>query len=189
MTGNVGSAGVTDGEQAVEVRIGFDDEDNIAARIHYDYFFIDWYQLRVIDSFSQPDDGDWDYRGLTIENWLQWCEEASDNSGFNRGLRFAYGFADKGPDEFETRLTITDKFANGWEWRANVIAEIKAGDKSEGGVALQSRFQVSSAVNVFALNTQDWRLGIEAFSEYGDSRDFLSLNDQAHQVGPVLKAF
>ncbi|MEO1188338.1 MAG: hypothetical protein AAFW60_04630, partial [Pseudomonadota bacterium] len=123
LTGNVGSAGVTDGEQAVEARIGFDEDDNIAARVHYDYSFTDWYQVRVIGSFSQPDGGDWDYRSLTIENWLQWSEEADDNSGFNGGLRFAYGFADEGPDEFETRLTLTDKFAENWEWRANVIAE------------------------------------------------------------------
>lgn len=188
LTGNVGSAGVTDGKQAVEARIGFDDEGNIGSRVHYDYSFTDKYQLRLFASFSQPEDGDWDFSSFTIENWFQWSEEASDNSGFNGGLRGAYSFADgDGTDEAEIRLTITDKFAGDWEWRTNVIAEIEAGDGSEGGVELQTRLQLSRAIDFSAFNSKRWRVGADLFSEYGNSRDFLGLEEQAHQIGPVLK--
>lgn len=188
LTGNVGSAGISDGERALEARIGVDEEGNAGARIHYDYSFTGWYQLRLIGSFSQPDGGDWDYSAFTVENWFQWSEEASDNSGFNGGLRFAYGFADDGgPDEAEVRLTATDKFAGPWEWRANLIGEIEAGDGSEGGVELELRSQVSRAVEMTALGTDDWRFGVELFSELGNTRDIPGFDDQAHQVGPVVK--
>ncbi|MEL7232303.1 MAG: hypothetical protein AAGJ85_07325 [Pseudomonadota bacterium] len=188
--GNVGSAGVTEGERGVEARIGFDDDGNLGSRIHYDHSFNDWYQLRLIGSFSQPDGGDFDFRSFTVENWLQWSEEADDNSGFNGGIRFAYGFADDSDDtdEAEVRLTVTDKFADGWEWRTNVIAEMEAGDGSQGGIDLETRFQLSRAVDVNALQTDSWRLGVELFSEYGNSRDFADFDDQAHQIGPVVKA-
>ncbi len=188
LTGNVGSAGVTKAEQSVEARLGLDDEGNAASRIHYDNAFTDWYQLRLIGSFSKPDSEDWDLTGLTVENWFQWSEEQADNSGFNGGLRFAYGFAkDDGPDEAEVRLTLTDKFAGDWEWRSNLIAEIETGDGSDGGVDLELRGQISRAINVSALGSDDWRLGVEVFSELGNSRNIPGFDDQAHQVGPVVK--
>ena len=189
LTGNVGSAGVTDGERALEARLGVDGDGNAGSRAHFDYAFTDWYQLRLITSFSQPDDEDWDFSSFTVENWLQWSEEANDNSGFNGGLRFAYGLADDGgPDEAEVRFTLTDKFADVWEWRTNVIAEMEAGSGSQGGVDLETRFQVSRAFPLEALGTDDWRLGVEAFSEFGNSRDIPGFEDQAHQIGPVMKA-
>ena len=188
LTGNVGSAGISDGERGVEARLGLDGDGNASSRIHYDHSFTDWYQLRLIGSFSRPDGGDWDTSSFTVENWLQWSEENSDKSGFNGGIRFAYGFADDGgPDEAEVRLTITDKFADAWEWRANVIAEMEAGDGSEGGVSLETRGQLSRALNIVALGSDDWRLGAEIFSEYGNSRDIPGFDDQAHQIGPVVK--
>lgn len=190
LTGNVGSAGITKGERKVETRLGFDDEGNLASRVHYDRAFTGWYQLRLIGSFSQPDGGEFDFRSFTIENWLQWREEADDNSGFNGGLRFAYGFADDSDDtdEAEIRLTITDNFADGWEWRTNVIAGMETGPGSAGGVDLETRFQLSRAVDFTALHTDRWRFGVELFSEYGNSRDFADLDDQAHQIGPVVKS-
>lgn len=190
LTGNVGSAGVTDGERGVEARIGFDDDGNLGSRVHYDHSFTGWYQLRLIGSFSQPDGGDFEFRSFTIENWLQWSEEADDNSGFKGGLRFAYGFADDSDDtdEAQVRLTVTDKFADGWEWRTNVIAEMETGPGSAGGVDLQTRFKFSRAIDVRAFNTNSWRLGVELFSEYGNSRDLADFDDQAHQIGPVIKA-
>lgn len=52
LTGNVGLASVSSGESAVEVRFGFGENGSAAARVHYQYAFTDWYQLRVIGSFS-----------------------------------------------------------------------------------------------------------------------------------------
>ncbi len=188
LTGNVGSAGVSKGEQSVEARFGADEDGNAGSRIHYDNAFTEWYQLRLIGAFSQPDDGDWDVSSLTVENWFQWSEEASDNSGFNGGVRFAYGFDQNGgPDEAEVRLTVTDKFADDWEWRANLIAEMETGNGSEGGVELEGRAQISRALNISALGTDDWRLGVEYFAEFGNSRDIPGLSGQAHQIGPVVK--
>jgi hypothetical protein len=187
LTGNVGSAAITQGERGIEARVGFNDNGDAGARVHFDYGFTDWYQLRTIASFSQPDGGDWAYSALTLENWFQWREEGSDGSGFNGGLRVAYSFQDGGgPDEAEVRLTLTDRFAGDWEWRANVIGEIETGDGSEGGVALESRAQVTRAIPLPPFS--QGRLGLELLSEYGTTRDVLALEDQAHQVGPVLKA-
>lgn len=188
LTGNVGSASITGGERSVEFRTGFDDEGNAAGRLHYDYGLNDWFQVRVIGTFRQPDGQDWNFSGLTFENWFQWSEEAEDNSGFNGGLRLSYGFSDgPGPDEIETRLTLTDKFADVWEWRANILAEVEAGEGSEGGVAFETRAQITRAISLNAFGSEDWRLGLEAFSEYGNTRDIPDFEDQAHQIGPVLK--
>ena len=62
-----------------------------------------------------------------------------------------------------------------------------AGDGSEGGVSLESRLQLSRAIEVNAFTADDWRAGFELFSEYGNTRDLLGLDDQAHQIGPVVK--
>jgi len=87
----------------------------------------------------------------------------------------------------ELRLTVTDKFADGWEWRANVIAEVEAGEGSEGGASLETRGQLSHALGLVALGSDDWRLGAEVFSEYCNSRDIPGFDDQANQIGPVVK--
>ncbi|MBI1340367.1 hypothetical protein GC169_09210 [bacterium] len=187
LTGNVGSAGITAGERAVELRLGVD-EGGAAGRVHYDQSFSDWYQVRLIAAFSKPDGRDWDYRSFAVENWFQWSEEARDTSGFNGGLRLAYSFEDGGgPDEAAVRLTLTDKFADVWEWRANVIGEIETGSGSEGGVALQTRGQLTRGLDFAAFGSDSWRLGFEVFSEYGNSRDIPGFDDQAHQIGPVVK--
>lgn len=188
LTGNVGSAGVSEGEQSVEARIGLNSDGDLASRAHYDYGFTSWYQLRVIGAFSQPDGGEFDFTGLTLENWFQWSEEADDDTGFNGGLRFAYTLADDGgPDEAEVRLTATDAFAGDWEWRANLIAEIEAGDGSQGGVFLEARGQLSRGLQASALGSEDWRAGVEIFSEFGNTRDIPGFDEQAHQIGAVVK--
>lgn len=189
LTGNVGSAAINQGERAVESRIGFDNQGNAAFRSQFQYAFTDWYQLRIIGAFSRPDDGDWNYSATTLENWFQWREEAEDGSGFNGGARIAYTFSDdNGPDEVALRLTLTDKFADGWEWRANLIGEIETGNGSADGVFLQTRVQVSRSLSSSAFGSSGLRLGIELFSEYGNSEDIPSFDEQAHQLGPVLKA-
>ena len=189
LTGNVGSAGISPGDRSVEVRAGMDDAGNLASRVHYDQALTGWYQVRLIAAFERPDEGDTDFTGLTFENWFQWSEENSDGSGFNGGARFAYTFSDGGgPDEAEFRLTLTDKFASSWEWRANVIAEMETGTGREDGAGLQTRLQLTRAINPAWLGTRDWRFGAEVFSEYGNSEDIPGWNDQAHQAGPVFKA-
>ena len=189
LTGNVGSAGVSEGERAAEARVGFDDAGNAAARVQYEQAFSGWYQLRAIAVFRQPEDGGWDYSGLTVENWFQWAEESRDGAGFNGGLRLAYTLADgDGGDEAAARLTLTDRFAEGWEWRANLIASAGTSDDAESGVDLESRLQLTRSLPGAAFAGGTWRLGAELFSEYGNSRDIPGLDQQAHQFGPILKA-
>ncbi|MEM1105213.1 MAG: hypothetical protein AAGH87_02400 [Pseudomonadota bacterium] len=188
LTGNVGSAGITQGDQSAELRLGIDSDGNAGGRVHYDYAFAEWYKLRLIGAFSQPDGEDWSFSALTVENWLQWSEEAGDGTGFHGGLRLAYGFADDGgPDEAQARLTLTDKFGEGWEWRSNLIGELEAGSGSRGGLALQARAQISRAGQGAVLGTGSWRVGVEYFGELGNTRDIPGFDDQAHQIGPVAK--
>lgn len=189
LTGNVGSAAITAGESASELRFGLNDEGDAAARVHYEYAFSETYQLRIIGSFSRPDDQDWGFRGLTFENWLQWAEEARNGEGFNGGIRLAYTFAESGdPDEAALRFTFTDKFADGWEWRANAIAGVELGKNSGSGIDLETRLQLTRALDMAAFGTTDWRFGAEAFSEFGNTRDIPGFDQQAHQIGPVVKA-
>lgn len=189
LTGNVGSADITKGERAIESRFGLNDEGDAAARFQFEQAFTDWYQIRVIGAFARPDGGQWDINSVTIENWLQWRAEMPDGSGFNGGLRLAYTINDgPGPDAAAIRLTATDKFAERWEWRANAIAEFETGDGSEGGAALETRLQLARDVGFTALGTSDWKVGAELFSELGNTRDITSINAQAHQFGPIVKA-
>ena len=188
LTGNVGSADIKDGEQSIEARIGLTDDGDAAGRLHYDYALTGWYRLRVIGSVARPDGEELNFNGLTLENWFQWSEEADDNTGFNGGLRFAYTYSDDGePDEAEVRLIATDKFADVWEWRANLIGEVEIGDGRQEGMALEARGQLSRALNVSALAAEEWRLGLDIFSEFGSTENIPRLRDQAHQIGPVVK--
>ncbi len=189
LTGNAGSASINAGDRSAEFRVGVDDTGAAQSRAHYDHAFAEWYQLRSIVSFRRPDGEDWDYSGLTFENWFQWSEENKDDTGFNGGARVAYTFAGSGgPDEAALRLTLTNRFAGAWEWRTNIIAGMELGDQGADGRELESRFQVTRAVPVAVLGTEIWRLGAELFSEYGNTRDLPGLAQQAHQLGPVVKA-
>jgi hypothetical protein len=188
LTGNVGSAAINEGERAVESRIGFDGDGNAASRFQFEYAFTDWYQLRVIGAFSRPDDEEWSYAGTTLENWFQWREEAEDGAGFNGGVRIAYTFSDDDdPDEVALRLTLTDEFADGWEWRANLIGEVETGNGSADGAFLETRAQLSRSLSLSAFDSSELRLGVELFSEYGNSEDVPGFDEQAHQFGPLVK--
>ena len=188
LTGNVGSANIATGERAAEVRVGLDDEHVARARLHYEQAFTEWYQLRAITSFRKRDGESWDYTGLTLENWFQWASEANDRSGFNGGFRLAYTFADEGPGEVAVRLSLTDRFADNWEWRANLIAGMETGDGRTTGAELESRLQVSRGMPVSFFGAKSFRVGGELFSKYGNTEDLLGFEQQAHQAGPIVKA-
>lgn len=189
LTGNVGSAGIRSGDRSIEWRTGIDDTDNLATRIHYDQALSGWYQFRVIAAFQKPVGGEFNYTGITLENWIQWSEESSDGSGFNGGARISYSVSDgSGPDEAEIRLTLTDRFLEDWEWRANAIGEVETGTGREKGVGLETRLQLTRAARLDWLGATDWRVGGELFSEYGNTEDIPGLEEQAHQAGPVFKA-
>ena len=189
LTGNAGSANITAGERAAELRAGIDNDGNTQSRVHVEQAFTGWYQLRAIAAFRQPDGDDWDYSGLTLENWFQWAEEGDEDAGLNGGLRLAYTFAGDGaPDEAAARLTLTDKFAGNWEWRANLIAAIETGNKRADGAELESRLQLTRALPGDWMGTDRMRFGAELFSEYGNTEDLPDFDQQAHQFGPVFKA-
>lgn len=189
LTGNVGSANVGGGDRSAEARLGIDETGSAASRLHYEYAFSDWYQLRTIASFRRPDDGEWSYSGLTLENWFQWAEEGANNKGFNGGVRLAYTFTENDrPDTLAVRVTLTDRFASGWEWRANVIAETTLNDRISDSAEIESRFQVTRALTGTPAGTTKWRVGAELFSEFGNAKNLPSIDEQAHQIGPVVKA-
>lgn len=189
LTGNVGSANITEGDRSVEARIGTDEAGTIQSRVHVEQSFAGWYKLRLIAGFSKPEEGDWDYSGVTAENWFQWASESKTGEGFNGGLRLSYTVSNGDrPDSAAVRMTLTDKFADAWEWRANAIAGVEANEGSEGGIELESRLQLTRGVPVGWLGSNNWRLGGELFSEYGNTRDLPRFSEQAHQVGPVIKA-
>lgn len=188
LTGNVGSANITSGERSAEARVGTDDDGNIQSRVHFEHGFSDWYQLRVIAAFSKPDDQDWDYSGITFENWFQWSTEAKNGEGFNGGIRLGYTFAAQDrSDEAAIRLTVTDRFAEHWEWRANLIAGVETNRDAASGAELESRLQLTRSIPLSFSGRDEWRIGAELFSEYGNSRDLPDFSQQAHQIGPVAK--
>jgi len=189
LTGNAGSANISEGDRALELRAGIDDEGNVQTRVHIEQAFTGWYQLRAISAFRQLKGGSWGYSGFTLENWFQWAEEGEDGRGLNGGLRLAYTLAASGaPDETAVRLTLTDRFAGNWEWRANLIAAVEAGSQPADGAGLESRLQLTRALQAGWMGTEDMRFGAELFSEYGSTEDLPGFSQQAHQLGPVFKA-
>ena len=188
LSGNVGSANITAGDRAAEARLGIGDEGAAQSRFHFEQAFSDWYQLRVIAAFRKPDDQDWDYSGVTFENWFQWSAESKSGDGFNGGLRLGYTFSGQDrPDEAALRVTLTDRFTKDWEWRANLIAGIETTDDPSSGAELESRLQLTRSVPLTLTGADKWRLGAELFSEYGNSRELPEWDQQAHQFGPVAK--
>ncbi len=188
LAGNVGSASISPGERALEFRVGTDDAGAAQSRLHYQHGLSDWYQLRAIATFRKPADEAWDYSGLTLENWFQWSAEDAGGDGFNGGLRLAYTLADGDrSDEVAVRVTMTDRFREDWEWRVNLIAGFELASEAVDGADLESRVQLTRSLPVTFATSPQLRLGAELFSEYGNSRDLPGLDQQAHQIGPVLK--
>lgn len=187
LTGNVSSPNISAGDRGVESRTGMDNEGNLAGRVHYDQAFSGWYKLRFIGAYSRKDGSSVDFSGVTLENWLQWTEESSDGSGISTGATFSYTLPDgAGPDKSAFGLLLADRFAQKWEWRANASADTEVGGGRKEGVNLGSSFQLTRKLNITQAGSSNWRLGAEMFSKYGTTDDILDLDDQAHQIGPVI---
>lgn len=187
LTGNVSSPKISAGDRGVESRTGIDDEGNMAGRVHYDQAFSGWYKMRLIGAYQRKDGASLDFSGVTFENWLQWTEESSDGSGMNTGATLSYTLSDGAKaDKTAFGLLLSDRFAQSWEWRANGSADSEVGGGRKEGVNLGTSFQLTRKLDIVQAGSSNWRLGGEIFSKYGTTDDILDLDDQAHQIGPVI---
>ncbi|MCD8496682.1 MAG: hypothetical protein LRZ85_00465 [Alphaproteobacteria bacterium] len=188
-TGAVGSPKVKADETALEMRAGFstDDEEGSSddsrfrSRVHIDHGFNDVYALRFIAAQDDRKGDNWEHDSLKIENRF-YLLKAKD-IGFDFGIRLGYQHkdGDKKPSNLEYGFYELIPF-DPWEIRFNQIFSDALGDEAEDGIEAEWRTQISRKIS-----EDGFRLGLEAFHDFGNLDEGTNFEEQSHTIGPVLK--
>lgn len=183
-TTSVFSPEVKEGSRAFEYRFSGADESadfDMAHRFHYQQAINDAWRWRIISQFSDPDQGDVEYRYSRLE--LQWQFLESEEAGWDSALRFEFQLADGDDEPSRGRVAWTSKwnFDKGLELRHNFLTGQQWGPASNDGWLLENRFQATVPV------TDKIRVGFEMFNDFNDHSDVGSWSEQEHQLGPILK--
>ena len=186
-TSSVGSPTVKKGETEIAVRTGYsiDDKDasedeRFRSRAHMKYGFTDTYAVQIVVYQDKRQGDSYEHDGIKFENRFHLIKKA--DHGFDFGIRANYTLkdGDKKADSAELGLYVLVPY-DAYEMRVNQLFSHDVGQESESGVGGETRLQVTRAV------TDNTRLGIESFHDYGNFRQSSEYSEQSHQIGPVLK--
>jgi hypothetical protein len=187
-TSDVGSPVVKAGVTEFSARAGYSIDDDLSAederfrtRFHLDHGFNDFYAARILvaEDKRKGDDG-LEHESFKIENRFYLLK--ADQCGFDFGARFGYTRkdGDKKPDNVE--FGLYELVPHGpWELRLNQIFTNQIGDGAEKGLEAEWRTQVTHAM------AGGFRLGLEAFHEFGNLDRQHGFDQQSHTLGPVVK--
>jgi hypothetical protein len=183
-TSSVFSPDVKDGTKAVEYRLSTLPEESPtewAQRLHYQQAIDDTWRWRIIGLFFDPGRGGGEFRYARFELMQQFVE--SEKAGWDSALRYELQIADSDNQPSRGRVAWSGKWnwGEGWEFRANVLVGLQFGERSHDGILVEHRTQFTGALN------EKWRLGLESFHDFNDTRAFGGFDDQEHQLGPILK--
>lgn len=182
-TTSVFSPDVRAGSQAAEYRLSFvpqSGDDAIAHRLHYQRAWSEDWRWRFIGLLSDRGADDLEYRYMRLELQNQFL---SDEVGdWDAAVRYEFQIADNDDRPSRVRVAFTAKrdLDARWQIRGNFLTGREFGAESGEGYLLETRAQITRAVG-------DYRLGIESFNDFNDTQDVGGFDDQAHQIGPVLK--
>ncbi len=177
-TGGVFGPVVDEGDSAWDFRVSHDpDSENTAVRLHYQRAIDSDLRWRLIGQVRSTEDADFDPDHLTAQ--LFW-QVTPDLQSYQSGFRF------DGRYRFDDRLgQITVHWIHQWrqvdDWTLRFItgATLEIGDDARDGLAIQTR---ASAMRSLASGP---KLGVELFSQDGSTTDWLDLEYQRHEAGPV----
>ncbi|MCB1592096.1 MAG: hypothetical protein KDI90_06550 [Alphaproteobacteria bacterium] len=183
----MGSPKVKKDANEVMLRFGYSeadeessDDERFRTRLHLDHGFTDYYAARLIVSGDKRKNDSLEHDALTLENRFYLLK--ADEYGFDFGARASYSLkdGDKKPDKISVgfyELVPLDAY----EIRANQIFDHEIGEDSEDGIGAELRFQVTRKVS------DDHKLGLESFHDFGNLKEQSGYSAQAHTFGPVLK--
>jgi len=182
----VGGPNVDSGKTAIEWRVAgaTDDtmrqDERIRSRIHVDHAFNDFYAARLVVFTDKRQGNNVEHESVSFQNRLQ-LVRAKDH-GFDAGIRLNYTYADgdKKPDIVSFRLLELIPCGK-WEIRFNQIFDWEVGEDRENGMLAEWRSQATYKV------TDNVRLGLDLFHDFGNLEDQAGYSAQEHAVGPVAK--
>ncbi|MEL6567667.1 MAG: hypothetical protein AAFQ22_04555 [Pseudomonadota bacterium] len=177
-TGGVFGPVVDESDRAWDFRVSYDpDSENTALRLHYQRAISSDVRWRVVGQVRSTEDADFDPDSLTAQ--LFW-QVTPDLQAYQSGFRFdgRYRFDDR-PGQFTVHWIHQWKQVDHWTLRFITGATLEIGDDARDGLAIQTR---ASAMRSLASGP---KLGVELFSQYGSTSDWLGFEEQRHEAGPV----
>ena len=177
-TSGVAGPVVDQGDRRWEYRATFDpDDEDWKQRIHYQHAINDDLRWRAVAQVRSTDDSDFDPDFLRGE--LLW-QVSPDDQDYQTGFRFdaRYRFDDR-PGEVAVHWINQWNHIEDWTLRLELMATQQISNDPADGILIQTRGSAMTALN------NGPKLGLEWFSNNGSTADWLSLDEQEHQVGPV----
>ena len=168
---------VKEEDRGWEYRATYDaDSKELNQRIHYQQAINDDLRWRLVAQVRETAASDYDpdfLRGELV--WQVTPNEQSYQSGFRFEARYRF---DDRPGDVTVHWINQWKPADAWTLRFLIGATQQIGNDPADGILIQTRASAYTALN------NGPRVGIEAYSEYGSTEDWLSTDEQEHQVGP-----
>lgn len=168
---------IDEGESGWEYRNTYNPDDgDFNQRFHYQRAINGEMRWRVIGQVRSTDDSDFDPDFVRAE--LVW-QVTPDEQKYQSGFRFEgrYRFEDR-PGDVTVHWINQWKHIDDWTFRFLVGARQQIGNDPADGILIQTR------ASAYTSLTDGPNLGIEAFSEYGSTEEWLDLDEQEHQIGP-----
>lgn len=178
-TGGVFGPVVNDGWSALQYRATYDvDNDGFAQRIHYEQALNGDFMLRGVVGTRKTAESDVDFDFFQAE--LFW-ELSEDNSPYRTGVRFDLTLRDEDrPQTFGFHWMNQYSFSKDWSARFLTLTTIDFGENTRDGIGLQTRASLTRRLS------NKISLGAELYNIYGSTDEILELDEQRHQLGPVL---
>lgn len=169
---------IDEDDRGWEYRASYDlDDEDVNQRLHYQRAINGAMRWRVVAQVRSTDDSDFDPDYLRGELVWQVTPDAQD---YQSGFRFEgrYRFEDR-PGDVTIHWINQWKHIDNWTLRFIIGATQQIGNDSADGILLQTRASATTSL------ADGPKIGLEWFGEYGSTSDWLSLDEQEHQVGPV----
>ena len=180
-TGGVFPPTVDEGHRSIQYRAAIDPENSagdigFAQRLHYQQAINDDFMWRVLGQTRRTNDDDIDFDFIGAE--LFW--EFSDNAdNYKHGVRFdARIRGDNRGEQLGFNWIHQWNLDNGWSARALLLTSLEVGDNSVDGVNIQTRTRIAKRLN------NGPTIGLENYSNYGNTGSFRQLSEQSHTIGP-----
>lgn len=185
--GGISNAQVTKGALNAQMRNAYstdNDEhghdDRWRTRLALDYGFTDSYAAGFFVQGDRRDHDNLELEAVMFDQRLEIHDAAKDGFYSGARLRYTWRDGDKAPDDIHLRLIVGAPIGR-WEARFNQLLAHEIGEDSKDGLIVESRAQVTYGL------TDDHRIGIESFNNFGNVNDAAGFDTQGHEVGPMFQ--
>lgn len=184
---SVGSAGVTKGKTAVQIRVGFSDADETSSqdqRIRYrqqiDHGFTDWYAGRIVLQQDDRKGDNFEHGSIRLSNRFHLMK--AEDHGFDLGARIEYTHVDGDKTPSNALIGFYQLIPlNDYEIRFNELFSHEVGEDSDDGVGAEFRAQLTRKIS------DTHKIGLESFNDFGNLTALSGYSSQQHEVGPIIK--